>query len=750
MIDSSQTLTQSSSDLLQSALAYASFGWAVFPVHSIRDGRCTCGRPACTSPGKHPLTKHGFKDATTDLAIIAAWWKKRPWANIAIATGVKSGRLMVIDLDSKPEEGIDGEETWRLLVGDAPDTVEVLTGGGGRHLYFTYPDDVELKSGTNVLGPGIDIRANGGYVLAPPSLHISGHHYEWEASSDPIEGVAVAPTPIWLLNGKVKVIQTDIDAPPELLPAAKVQELRSALSFINSDERDIWLKVGMALKSTNAGQQAYGLWTEWSMQSEKYNPRDQQRTWLSLSTNGGMSLSTIFWMAKENGWVELSPVIAVQTLVNGVTEPIRSPNVLEIAPDDFYNPPGILKSILDYILQTAYIPQPPYALNAALSLAATVLGRRYCGETKLRTNLYLVSIGTTGSGKEHPREAIRVILDAANCDYLDGGENIASGQGLLTRVSMNPSILFQLDEFGLWMKSLQQRNPGRHNAEIMPTLMKLYTSTNTKYKGTEYSNQRERPRADLVYPCVNIHATTTGETFYAALSSAEVVNGGLNRLLVVDTTDMPEGEERETIEDIAIPPEIIGWIEEVVKRERVRGNLARLSDYEPTRVTKSSEARKLFVQFLRESKARRKAATSRETNYILRRMYEKADKIATICACAEDLDSLIVTQQHAEWAIQFVTYHTNRLLRQINDRIADTPFEESLNEFLRAIVAKGERGVTVRDMNLYKPFRSLPPKERQSRIDTLIHSEQIVLTEIKTAGRKRIAYVASDVDNRHE
>jgi len=67
-------------------------------------------------------------------------------------------------------------------------------------------------------------------------------------------------------------------------------------------------------------------------------------------------------------------------------------------------------------------------LNAALSLAATVLGRCYCGETKLRTNLYLVSIGTTGSGKEHPREAIRCILNAADCDYLDGGENITSGQ----------------------------------------------------------------------------------------------------------------------------------------------------------------------------------------------------------------------------------------------------------------------------------------------------------------------------------
>ncbi|MBM3330062.1 MAG: bifunctional DNA primase/polymerase [Calditrichaeota bacterium] len=147
-------LNTSPSELLQMALAYASFGWAVFPVHSIRDGRCTCGRPSCTSPGKHPLTRHGHRDASTDPAVVAAWWKKHPWANIAVATGERSGRLMVIDLDNKPDEGIDGEETWRQLAKDAPATVEVLTGGGGRHLYFTYPEGLQIKSAPASSDPG--------------------------------------------------------------------------------------------------------------------------------------------------------------------------------------------------------------------------------------------------------------------------------------------------------------------------------------------------------------------------------------------------------------------------------------------------------------------------------------------------------------------------------------------------------------------------------------------------------------------
>ena len=745
--------TTSHSELLQASLTYASFGWAVFPTHSIRDGKCTCGKPDCSSPGKHPLTRHGFKDATTDPEVIRRWWKRYPWANIAIATGEKSGRLLVIDIDCKPDRGISGEETWREVEQSCPATVEVLTGGGGRHLYFNYLDSVKIKSGAGMIGPGVDVRADGGYVLAPPSLHRSGKCYEWEASSDPLDGIAVVPAPDWVLELCVKpaVETVNRESQVELLAASKVQEIRSALAFIDSDPRDTWLKVGMALKSTNAEQQAYGLWTEWSMQSGKYDPRDQQRTWQSLSINGGVSLSTIFWLAKQNGWVEpgtpdttnLSKTgEGLSDLSSCIADSVFSQS---IEPSDLYNPPGILKTIVDYILQTAYIPQPAYALNAALSLTATVLGRRYCGETKLRTNLYLISVGETGSGKEHPRQVIKAIFDAADCDYLDGGENIASGQALLTRVSISPSILFQLDEFGLMLQSLKQKNPGRHNAEIMINLMKLYTSATTKYKGTEYANQKERPRIDVVFPCVNIHGTTTGETLFAALSSTDIITGYLNRLIVVDTTDMPVKPPRSLVDDIEIPAEIIGWIEEVTRRERVRGNLARMAGYTPTRVSKTQGARQIFDQFRQDVGQRIIASRGTDVASLWQRMWEHADKIATICACAENLDNLAVTEQHARWAIRFVTYHAERLVKLVRDRIADSPFEQALNDFYRAILSAGTRGVTERDMNRYKPFCSHPPKDRRPILETLLKGEKIVLTRVNAsgAGRPRIAYVAT-------
>lgn len=179
----------------KAALAYAKhFGWHVLPLHSIKNGRCTCGKPDCASPGKHPLTAHGVADASEDPATIAGWWQRWPWANVGIATGAGSG-FFVLDVD-----GPSGEESLRDLEdqhGKLPDTVEALTGGGGRHILFRYPGQ---EVGNRVaLTPGLDGRGDGGYIVVAPSLHVSGRRYTWEVSSRPGE-VELAEPPGWLLE----------------------------------------------------------------------------------------------------------------------------------------------------------------------------------------------------------------------------------------------------------------------------------------------------------------------------------------------------------------------------------------------------------------------------------------------------------------------------------------------------------------------------------------------------------------------
>ena len=182
--------------LEQAAKAYASrFGWAVLPLHSINDERCTCQKSDCSSPGKHPLTQNGVKDASNDFQIISIWWKRWPFANVGIATSTESS-FFVLDVDG--QDGADSLQELEEKYGALPHTVEQLTGSGGRHILFKYPVDIAIGNKV-ALAPGLDIRGNGGYIVAAPSSHISGRLYHWEASSRPGE-VALAEAPGWLLK----------------------------------------------------------------------------------------------------------------------------------------------------------------------------------------------------------------------------------------------------------------------------------------------------------------------------------------------------------------------------------------------------------------------------------------------------------------------------------------------------------------------------------------------------------------------
>jgi Bifunctional DNA primase/polymerase, N-terminal len=146
--------------LLKAALSYARRGIPVFP---------------CEPGGKRPLTYNGFWDATMDARHIKAWWGRWPAANVGVPTGEKSG-LLVLDIDQRG----GGPESLALLErknGPLPKTARSRTGGGGMHVFFRYPVGEEVRNSAGWLGPGLDVRGEGGYVVVPPSRTQSA--YEW-------------------------------------------------------------------------------------------------------------------------------------------------------------------------------------------------------------------------------------------------------------------------------------------------------------------------------------------------------------------------------------------------------------------------------------------------------------------------------------------------------------------------------------------------------------------------------------------
>ena len=183
--------------MLDAALRYARCGLPVFPLWPVLEFKpgsftCGCGKGLrCgTNSGKHPLAAlvpNGLKSATIDANIIKDWWATWPEANIAIATGP----VVVIDIDPR-HRGDASLAQLEAKHGNFPPTWRVRTGGGGLHIYFTVPSDITIKNSVSEIAPGVDVRGYGGYVVAPPSKHISGGKYEWTA------GKELAPLPSWL------------------------------------------------------------------------------------------------------------------------------------------------------------------------------------------------------------------------------------------------------------------------------------------------------------------------------------------------------------------------------------------------------------------------------------------------------------------------------------------------------------------------------------------------------------------------
>lgn len=155
--------------MLDAALGYAARGWRVFP---------------CKPRSKQPACAHGVKDGTTDVTAVKRWWSQSPLGNVALACGASG--LLAIDVDCK--NGAGGWATWARLHSGHDDWCRTLvskTPSGGAHYIYQAPADVDLGNSAGKLGPGIDVRANGGYIVVAPSIHPgypNGPAYEWDVT----------------------------------------------------------------------------------------------------------------------------------------------------------------------------------------------------------------------------------------------------------------------------------------------------------------------------------------------------------------------------------------------------------------------------------------------------------------------------------------------------------------------------------------------------------------------------------------
>ena len=376
---------------------------------------------------------------------------------------------------------------------------------------------------------------------------------------------------------------------------------------------------------------------------------------------------------------------------------------------------GVMDSISGYLNATAYRPQPLFFLNAAMTLTALLTNRQIETPTGLRLNEYFVNLGPSGCGKDHARKAMKELLRGLQKPYFIGGDELASGQGLINRVNQNPNVVFMLDELGLFLKAVMSPTASSHQAQIIKSFMQLYTSSASTHIGAEYADQRTHPRKDTPYPHAYLYGSSSPGEFWSALKSSHVLSGFVTRLLISETDIARPEPNRNPASLKEIPETIHTWL----KNFEQTGVAAGRSADQPERMAFSKEAIEAVDQYEQEiaKPAIESCDDIRATLYT--RAFEHISKLATIHTLSGDPAQRVINCDSVIWAIDYVQYSLQLTTWNARLHMADSEYQGHYNDMLQAIRTCGEKGVTTRELNR-PPFTRWPKKLREEILEQLV------------------------------
>jgi hypothetical protein len=401
--DSHMTVFKSNAE---AAVFYASQGWPVFPCYWMHNGFCTCGKE-CKHPGKHPMPKNGHLSATTNLEMVRAWWESAPDANIGIAMGGDSG-VWVFDIDGP--QGIKDFAELEKKNGPVVKGPCVKTGGGGMHLYFGMPTDRDIRDRVGIQDKKLDVRGTGGYVIAPPSNHVSGRSYEWERSPNDFP---IPEAPAWLID----FVTSDKVSVPGNSPDRQFEDIAGVLNLATDPGAPEGKRHDMATRLIGAHLcrkedtlSVYFMALAWGKRCQP--PMDDKeilRIVTDLYKKDAGKL--IDEPANDAPWPILAPAA-----LHGLAGEIVS----AIEPHTEADNVAILVQLLTFF--GCVIGRNPYFTTE---------------ETRHGCNLFAVLVGETGSAKkgtsaDRVKRLFRGVDDAWSKDKVIGG--LSSGEGLIIPV----------------------------------------------------------------------------------------------------------------------------------------------------------------------------------------------------------------------------------------------------------------------------------------------------------------------------
>jgi len=726
---------------LEAALAYAATrGWPVFPLRI---------------KGKQPLLPQGFHKATTDEKQINEWWNRWPLANIGIPCGEKT--FCVIDVDPK-SGGNDSLEALIQKHGPIPETLTQITGSGGVH--YCFQPDERIGNSASRIGQGIDTRGNDrGYIVVAPSMHELGKQYAWHDQDAPIVEV-----PEWVFEymrprepksppppPQPRRQALPIDVNVEERARAYLRECEPAVQGSGGHSRLLWACTAMVHGYELDNETAFQLLADeynprcdppWNLAnpselrefrrkiSQGHHEKQKARGWLLTELYTTDEIFMEHARAQAEAIIraaqppDLIPIETVSPIENQEKEAISR------LPLHVLQPPGLVGDITSLINKTSRKPQPLLALATSYAFCGALFGRKVRDEWDLRTNIYCLGVAESGAGKDHSRQVIKTICaDAGIQADILGGEEVTSDAAIASRLDTNQSLLFLWDEIGHMLASITDKASSGHRRGIAPYLMCLTGSAKTVFIGKEYADGN---RIDIVQPNVCIYGTTVPSVLYNGLSSAQIRDGLLGRLLVFRALDDDPEINDNNSKVCSMPKSLIERVQEWFQFQpdppEGAADIQKIVDVHQVTIPTEPKAQEVFLALRSDVRKRRNKAIKEDSpqSPLWSRVEEHARRVALIVAAGDCMNpySAMITREHAESACELAMYCVLHFIHDTAAHIADSETERWMKKIRQMITAAGAQGIPQRTIT--RRTQAISRRQRDDIIQTLLDAGYII------------------------
>jgi hypothetical protein len=644
----------------------------------------------CAENSKEPLDgSHGCLEATTDIDQIHAWWGKHPKRNVAISTE----GLFVLDIDPDGAAWLSAINTTDLLRGTITKTPR-----NGRHYWFMQ-NGVELRCTTGVVAPGVDTRANGGYVLVPPSV-VNGKPYEWLSELEQQQPAV----PQWLID-LLGVRQPLRESAAEQIPEGSRNQtmIKFAGYFRRAGMSEVEIRDSLI-----------------SINSQRCTPP------ISAVELGKVAKSAARF---EPDFIESAVLMSHFGGGDELDECDESDEPLAVFPQEcLQTMPSVMREAFDYVLESAIKPQPELTLGALVALFGTAFGRKVCDDYGTRTNVMVLGLSPSGSGKEHPRQCNKLFMQESGDEMAkcSAPERIGSHAGIISAMAYHPVRLFQLDEIGRLLATMRDPKVS-HLYNVGTVLMALYSSANTMWTGDAYADLDKVKKIDQPHICV--FGTSVPESLYSGLSPDNLTDGLVGRLIVFQSLGIPD--RRKPVRG-GLPWRVTETLRQWADFKPPGGG--NLKSGRPIEAGKTHEADKRHEAYcdVVNSRHRTEDAVSAA---VWSRAPEKAAKLALIFACCgAATHEVVVTLDAENWGIKLANYSTRLVLQACRAAVSGSKYEADLKFVFSSIV-----GDTTQNQ-LTRKTQRLHQRERIEILHDLQTSGAIKVITETTGKRPKTIY----------